>query len=209
MWRPQPRTSLLQPDACNYFRQFLDDAIASLTSAVWSVCIGCVCCHSVRGWNCVFVPSCVFGHNQLLCSRQHRVTSGLSGLSRELEEKTSPSGESQPQQIQAVLAVSFDIWPDPAPTTLAHKVAPRRPRFEIFLLRRVQKTACDFIKSLMAYCSVEESALEIATTQAKGQSRIFYLLITLSGPVHRSGVSPLSSSPARKPRGFSRTTWRL
>ncbi|KAK2876279.1 hypothetical protein Q8A67_020375 [Cirrhinus molitorella] len=55
----------------------------------------------VCGWNCVLVPPCVFGHNQLLCSR---VTSGLTGLSRELEEKTSPSGESQPQQIQAVLA---------------------------------------------------------------------------------------------------------
>ncbi|KAL1264591.1 hypothetical protein QQF64_004946 [Cirrhinus molitorella] len=51
--------------------------------------------------------------------------------------------------------------------------------------------------------SAEESALEIATTQAKGQSRIFYLLITLSGPVHRNGVNPSSSSPARKPRGFS------
>ncbi|KAG1955047.1 hypothetical protein F2P79_009006, partial [Pimephales promelas] len=96
---------------------------------------------------------------QLLCSRQHRVTSGLTGLSGELEEKTLPSGESQPQQIQAVLTVSSDIWPDSAPTTLAHKAAPHRPRFEIFLLW--------------------------------------------------SGVNPSSSSPARKPRGFGRTTWRL
>lgn len=146
---PQPRTvetSSPQTDACNYIRQYLDDEIAGLTSAVWSVCIECVCCHSVCvcGWNCVFVPLCVFGHSQLLCSRQHRVTSGLIGLSRELEEKTLPSGESQPQQIQAVLAVSSDIWPDSAPTTLAHKAAPHRPRFEIFLLWWVQKNSLWF-----------------------------------------------------------------
>lgn len=93
----------------------------------------------------MFVPLCVFGHSQLLCSRQHRVTSGLTGLSRELEEKTLPSGESQPQQIQAVLAVSSDIWPDSAPTTLAHKAAPHRQALKYLCCGECKKTACDFI----------------------------------------------------------------
>lgn len=73
----------------------MDDAIASLTSAMWSVCIVCVCCHSVcvGGTVCLFPRACL-GTTNCCVAGWHQVSQGWAESWKRrhrLAESPSPS----------------------------------------------------------------------------------------------------------------------